>query len=400
LKAAVLAGLCCAVSLATSAHDFDLSVDLRAISSHGQTSYLNGGLGKLRFDEAHDGLRLGSLRLGYRGDITDSLHLTAEAFAYGDHDVNPLDLTELQLSWRPVPASLWRTELKLGAFYPAISLENRMRGWRSPYSISFSAINSWIGEELRTIGAEYNLDWLGQQSGSNFDLGFSAAVFGWNDPAGVVMGMRGWSLHDRQSTLFGRVGRQGQGVVDGRKLFYDDIDGRAGFHFGASARFRGLLEARLMHYDNRGDPAAEAPAIDDYAWRTRFDAFGLRYTPDERWTAIWQYLRGSTAAGEPVPPNDWRYDAQFLLLSWRHGSHRLTARYDDFSMRQLVSYFGAPNHDRGHAQTYAWLYDVNAQWSLALEALQIDSNLRWRSWLGAPQIAHERQLQLALRYEM
>jgi len=400
LKGAALAGLCCAVSLATSAHDFDLSVDLRAVSSRGQTSYLNGGLGKLRFDQTHDGLRLGSLRLAYRGDITDSLHLTAEAFAYGDQDVNPLDLTELHLSWRPVPKSLWRTELKLGAFYPAISLENRMRGWRSPYSISFSAINSWIGEELRTIGGEYNLDWLGQQSDSNFNLGFTAAVYGWNDPAGVVMAMRGWSLHDRQSTLFGRVGRYGQGVIDGRKLFYDDIDGRAGFYLGASARFRGLLEARLMHYDNRGDPAAEAPAIDDYAWRTRFDAFGLRYTPDEHWTAVWQYLRGSTAAGAPVPPNDWRFDSQFLLLSWRHGRHRLTARYDDFSMQQRVSYFGALNDDRGHAQTYVWLYDINPRWSIALESLQIDSDLHSRSWLGEPQIAHERQLQLALRYDL
>ena len=197
-----------AVLPAVNAHEFDVSLDVRAVSSStDQASFLNGGGGKLRFDENHDGLRLGSLRLGYRGDLTDTVHLTAEAYAWGDHDDNPIDLTELFVAWRPIPHSLFRHEFKLGAFYPAISLENRMAGWRSPYSLSTSAINTWVGEELRTIGLEYNLAWLRQQEGHALNLGFDAAVFGWNDPAGVVVAQRGWALHDRQTTLFGRLGR-------------------------------------------------------------------------------------------------------------------------------------------------------------------------------------------------
>ena len=47
--------------------------------------------------------------------------------------------------------------MKAGAFFPTISLENDDIGWTSPYTLSASAINTWIGEELRTIGTEGTL---------------------------------------------------------------------------------------------------------------------------------------------------------------------------------------------------------------------------------------------------
>lgn len=396
----LLIALALLAALPAAAADFDFSADLRAVGASGQTSYLNGGLGKLRFDEDHDGLRLGSLRFGYRANPSETLRFTAEVFAYGDHDVNAIDLTELVLSWRPVPHSLWRSELKAGAFYPPISLENRMRGWRSPYSISFSAINTWIGEELRTIGLEYNLDWLGQQQGHDFNFGLTAAAYGWNDPAGIVIALRGWAVHDRQTTLFGRVGRTGQGVIDGRTLFYDDIDRKPGYYAGATAGWRGVLELRALRYDNRADPAAEAPAIDDYAWHTVFDSFGLRWTPDERWTLIAQSLRGHTAAGDVPPPNYWTFDSWFVLGSWQRGAHRATLRYDDFSMQQRVTHFPGYNSDDGNALTAAYQYQIGERWNATVEWLRIDSTLASRRWLGAPAAANERQWQLSLRYDL
>jgi hypothetical protein len=382
------------------AHDFDLSVDLRAVSVSGQPSYLRGGGGKLRFDDDQEGLQLGYVRVGYRGDFTDTLRLTAEALAYGAGDVHALDLTELFLTWRPVPRSIWRSELKLGAFYPAISLENRMRGWRSPYSLSPSAINTWVGEELRTIGAEYNLDWLGQTAGGPFNLGVTAALYGWNDPAGVIVGLRGWSLHDRQTTLFNRVGQWQRGIIDGRTLFYDDIDGRVGYYAGVTGNYRGALEVRVLHYDNRGDPAIAAPVIDDYVWETIFNSIGWRWTPNDKWTVIWQRLQGYTYAGPQLPPNSWSFDAQFLLASLKHGAQRFTARYDQFAMQQSVSYFGSLNADDGDALTLAYDYQLNQRWNLAVEALRLDSKLNARRRVGAPPHAREEQLQLALRFEL
>jgi hypothetical protein len=378
--------------------DVDVSLDLRMVQSRGETSYLNGGLGKLRFDPDHDGLRLGLLRLGLRTPITDTLGVTLEAVTWGDHDANPLDLTEAMLTWRPVPQNVWRSELRVGAFYAPISLENRMRGWRSPYTLSASAINTWVGEELRTIGAEYNLDWLGALEGHDFEAGLTAAVYGWNDPAGIVLAVRGWSVHDRQTTLFGRVGQPGQGLTDGRTLFYDDIDHRVGFYGGGTLKWRGLVELRALRYDNRGDPAIRAPAIRDWAWHTRFNSVGVRVTPDDHWTIIWQGMRGITEA--QLPTNTWYFDSHFLLASWQHGAHRLSARAERFSTDHAVTTFGIRNSDRGSAWTAAWTWEFTPRTSLVVESLWIRSELPLRVAVAAPVSASEHQLQLALRLEL
>lgn len=398
---AIAAGLAAGAPL--HAYEFDLGLDVRAVSaSTNQSSFLYGGGGSLRFDEQHDGLRLGSVHLGFRGNLTDTLRVTADAFAYGDHDVNPIDLTELFLAWRPIPDSLFRHELKLGAFYPAISLENRMSGWRTPYSLTPSAINTWIGEELRTIGAEYSLDWLGQQDGHALNLGFNAAVFGWNDPAGTIIAQRGWAMHDRQSSLFGRlgVGASGSGLVNGHTLFYDEIDGRAGYYAGVNAKYRDTLELRALHYDNRGDPATFSPAINDGAWLTRFNSFGVRFTPDDAWTVMWQQLSGETYFGAPAPANYFEFDSSFILASWQHHAHRLTVRFDDFESSQETTNYFFNIDSRGHALTVAWLYELNPHLTLIAESLRIKSDLSDRVWVGTPTAADERQLQLALRYEL
>ena len=112
----LLSFLACAL-LSTAARadtDFDLTLDLRAVTSRGLPSYLNGGLGKLRFDPAHDGLRLGQLRLAVRTPVTDTLAFTAEATTWGDHDKQDLDLIEAVFDWRPLPNSLWRSNVRAG----------------------------------------------------------------------------------------------------------------------------------------------------------------------------------------------------------------------------------------------------------------------------------------------
>ena len=140
-------------------------------------------------------------------------------------DRHIIDVTEAWLEWRPVPQSAWRSNLKIGAFYPPVSLEHRAPGWSNPYTLSSSALNTWVGEELRTIGVGYEIEHLGQQSGSAFDFGLNAAVFGWNDPAGVVVAFRGFAMHDRQTPLFGRIGTYAYGGPEQRVIFAE-IDRR------------------------------------------------------------------------------------------------------------------------------------------------------------------------------
>src|SRR5579863_9227145 len=95
-SAAALALLTLALSNRVSAavNDFDATIDLRAIASNGERSYLDGGLGLLRFDEHHQGLRVGEFRVGYLGQYANLLHVTVEAVSYADHDRLPIDLTE------------------------------------------------------------------------------------------------------------------------------------------------------------------------------------------------------------------------------------------------------------------------------------------------------------------
>lgn len=392
-----------------AASDFDWSIDLRAVSSNGEQSRLDGGLGKLRFDSDHDGLRLGEVRAGLRTDLGETTRLVAEAVAYGDHDVNVIDLTEFYVDWRPIPHSAWRSRVKAGAFYPEISLENRMRGWGSPYTLSYSAINTWIGEELRTIGAEYSLDWLGRSNGHGFDVSFNLAAFGWNDPAGTVLAADGWGFTDRQDTLFGRFNNGGYPNTQ-RTLFYDDMDKRAGYHFGISANYRGLLELRALHYDNRADLAPYSATINDTTWETYFDSLGARYTPTGQLTLIGQWLHGRTYAGLGPPPNAWSFDSEFLLASWQQRAMRYSARYDRFASQQTASNFldfvgGKYYGDRGHAWTVAAERRFGEHWSAIVEGLYVQSWVAQRTiqseygGLEIPANASERQWQLALRYQ-
>ena len=47
-----------------------------------------------------------------------------------------VDLTEAYLEYRPYPRAGFRSRVRLGAFYPPMSLENRATGWETPYTIT------------------------------------------------------------------------------------------------------------------------------------------------------------------------------------------------------------------------------------------------------------------------
>jgi hypothetical protein len=408
LSGALAAALLVAPLVATpvAADDFYAVIDLRAVASDGERSFLNGGLGELRYDDQHEGLRLGSVSLGYHHDFFEIVHFTADAVAYGDHDRSPLDLTEFYAEVRPYPWDSWRSRLKLGVFYAPISLENRLPGWRSAYSLSPSAINSWIGEELRTIGAEYDLDWLGRQRGHDWELGLTAAGYSWNDYSGELISTSGWSITDRQTTLFGRIGEPGVGPVPGLREFHRDADQRLGYYAGGSAKYLDALELRVLHYDNRANPNTFSYGLNDFAWRTKFDSAGLRWTPDGDWTVIAQWLGGTTVEGDSgfntaqlTDYYAYEFHAAFMLVSWQRGPDRLSARYDIFEMHQTQS-DDLFNNDRGHAWTLAYERELNKSWSLVLEALQIDSSLAARVQIGEPVAAVERELQLAVRLQL
>jgi hypothetical protein len=392
--AVVVAGLL--VSSLTARAEVQASLELRLIESDGRDSFMDGGLGKLRYDADDDAAQLGRARLAWRGGIGGNWHASVDLSAWSFDDHNAVDTTEAWLEWRPVPRSAWRSNVKVGAFYAPISLEHRAPGWSNPYTISSSALNTWVGEELRTIGIGYELARQGIVAGGRFDYGAQVALFGWNDPAGVIVAFRGFALHDYQTPLFGRIGTFASGGREQRVIFHE-IDERPGFHAGAWVRNDLGFELRALRYDNRGDPAVEEPSIDDYAWDTRFNSLGLRYDGPRGAALIAQWLDGITRATSN-PRFTWYFDAWFVLVSQSFGAHRLSARYDDFSTHQTTRHSPAPwRREGGEAVTVGWTWRLNSHLEMAAEWLRVDSSNSIRTRLGELPDAVEKIMQLALR---
>lgn len=387
--------LCAAAGVSHA--EVEASLDLRLIDSNGPTSFIDGGWGKLRFDADDDGLNLGRARFAWRGSPGGNWHANVDLSAWSLDDHHIIDVTEAWLEWRPVPQSAWRSNVKIGAFYAPISLENRAPGWTNPYTISNSALNTWVGEELRTIGVGYELEHLGQATGSAFDFGVNAAVFGWNDPAGIVIALRGFAMHDRQTPVFGRIGSYAYGGPD-QRVEFAEIDHRPGYHVGGYVKHDSGVEVNGLHYDNRADPSVYMPSIQDYAWHTRFDTLGLRYDGARGTTLISQWMYGKTAAG-PGAGNEWDFETWFVLLAQTVGNHRFAARYDDFSTYQLASVWPGPlSEDEGHAVTLGWTWQVHEHLEIAAEWLEIHSDYTQRVVLGQPTQLDEHLLQLAVRF--
>ncbi len=386
---------------------FTFRIDLRGVAAAGLPSYLQGGGGKLRFDDDHDGLRIGRIFLDYRGRLTETLTAHATLNTYGDHDNNPVDITEMYLDWRPYPSGAWRWRAKLGAFYPPISLENRAAGWSSAYTLSSAAINTWFGEEFRTIGAEATVTWLGSQVNGSGDFSLIGGLYDYNDDVGLLLSFRGWSVNDRQTPLFGRLhfipifflSPPPDAKFRPGFEFFHRIDDRLGYYVGAEWKRADAITLRAMHYDNRGDLSK---FYYDFDWLTRFNSLGARFELPRNWTLIGQWIEGATYAGlnpDGSAQYDLEFDSWFALASKHIGAHRVSLRFDDFGTRQKAG-AGFRNWDDGYAWTLAWLYDVNPRWQVALESLWIDSKLTGRVQLGEPVNASERQVQLAVRYTL
>ena len=261
-----ISALLLAVTFAGAAKAWDLTddltingyLDLRAVAPTSPQSWLHGGLGKYRYGGQQkfgtEGVLQADASLGRLG--LDGVHLVSVLRADPDTP-SVVDALETYLRYDNLAGDIgW--SVKAGAFFPTISLENDDLGWTSPYTLTPSAINSWIGDELRTIGSEGTLRWK-----SDFGvLSLTGALTCCNDPAGVLIADRGWALDDRPFGLFERERIPDQTLrifrapVPGRTGMFEEIDGRVGWYAGAAWQMPGIIKLTATRYDNEGDPAA------------------------------------------------------------------------------------------------------------------------------------------------
>jgi hypothetical protein len=387
-----------ALPMSAAAIDWEASLDLRLVNSDAPRSYMDGGFGSVRYDSEDGALQLGRARLALTQQLGETWNVHLDASMWDDLDAHPVGLTEAYLQYRPYPHSGFRLRIKAGAFYAPISLENRTSGWESPYTLSYSAIDSWLATELRTVGTEAQLEWLGSRSGHMFDFSVTGAVFGWNDGAGAVLAGNGFVLTDRQTPLGGRVGQPGVPPLKGIKPFRE-IDDRAGGYAALEARYLDRLVLRVLRYDNRADPTALDTVSHVIAWHTRFTSAGARLETADGWTGIVQWLDGRTDIAPPGIALAWPFRSAYVLVGKRFGRHMLSLRYDDFRVEAQGS--DGDGTQNGRAFTAAYLFDLSAHWRVALEWLRVeDSSYNRADLTGASPYVAQSQLQLSVRYAL
>ena len=398
-RGAIIAGVTLMFIVAMTrvhATEWDVSLDMRLVAADAPTSFPDGGLGILRYGNNRDGVQLGRARFALSQELGDLVTLKVDASAWGQHDRNPVDATEAYLQLHPYPFGEWRARVKLGAFYAPLSLENRAEGWESPYTLSSSAMDSWVAQELRTIGTELKLEWLGTHSGHDFDAGAAVGVFGWNEGAGTALPNSGFTITDWQGSLFGRVGRASSpnGAVDE----YHQFDKRAGTYLGLDVHYLDRVTLEGLHYDNHANPSSEDVVTGAYGWQTRFDTVGLRAENDSGWTAIVQWMAGQTfVAPEGLGLLGWDFVTRYALVSKRSGGSTFSARYDDFKVYAEQAF--PIGNQGGHALTLAYRFEPNPRWRLTLEWVRARGFQENRAIdAGEAPFATQSNVQVAIRY--
>lgn len=376
-------------------------LDGRLVAAPGESSWTRGGLGKTRYGEGSDGLRFGGAALVGTAQLSPQL-LALASVQWQRTGGSGVDALEAWLRWRPVSTTRWRGAVQVGAFFPPISLENDAVGWTSPWTLTPSAINSWIGEELRVIGAEGRIEHRGERA----TWEFRGALFQRNDPAGNLLAIRGWSLSDRTYGLGSRLREPDAYLRDESEdppRSYDPFR-RIGHAWGdyvqLSWRAQGSGRVSLTHYDNHADPTAWKPYAGGdrlYAWRTRFWSLGATAdTGPVTWIA--QGMVGDTTV-EPAMNLTFttRYRAAFLLAGWNRGAWRPALRLDHFSTRDASGSAGERSGEHGNAFTAALNWRPRDWLRLTAEALYIDSTRTERADYGLPTRTRHTQVQLSAR---
>ena len=413
LPAAVAAFLCAAPLEAAGTPETGLltayaNLDLAA--ADGPRSWLDrrnglGGVGKARFGNRDgNGLRvrpyITEAGLVVQPDFGWALSGLVSVVAQHGQD-KAIDVSEAYLRWRPLPLGGVRLNVRAGIFYPPISLEHGGGEWPVIETVTPSAINSWVGEEVKVGGVEATLSgMIGEHR-----LSLTGAAFELNDTAGTLLTFRGWALHDEKATLFGfqplpvmNAFMRGAQAHQTRPMI--DLDHRIGWYAKAAWAPPGPFQVQYFHYDNRADPQAFDAGL-QWGWRTRFDHLGATLDLDGRTRLTAQAIDGTTVMGYPGAGHvrwiDMRYRSAFLLATRQLAKGSVSGRIEAFATRNHGSVVLSDDDETGWAATAAMRWPLMRHATLLGEALHIRS--RRDAFAREGQDPHQNQdiLRLTLR---
>ncbi len=382
-------------------------LDGRFIATGTEASWLDGSLGKGRYGgDGKDSatlLRLAQSSVLLSTSLTESLsaraHINIDAEPDRNLDRYRIDVIEAVAAYRFILTPSMRLRFRGGIFIPPVSLENTDPAWTSPYSITASAINSWIGEEVRTTGVETSWTW----SETGNEIVARGALFWQNDPAASLLAWRGWALQDRQTAYNDRLPLAPIPAISPDGLFpkqprfvepFREVDGRPGYYAGFTWIRRGV-ELSALYYDNRAIPEKFDGV--QYGWQTNFLHAGAHVNLPGNFQVIAQYMKGNTVMGFGKMV-DIDFYSWFLLATIEQGRHRWTIRMDQFDVEDRDQYRLQDNNDEdGWAFLAAWILNTGENHRFAIEYLWIKSDRPVRAALNLPVRSSDTALQASFR---
>lgn len=287
--------------------------------------------------------------------------------------------------------------------WPPVSLEHEGADWHVRDSITPSAINSWIGEEVRPVAAEASL---------GFNLGehkfrATAALIAANDTSGTLLTFRGWALDDRSTLAFRAqpLPPLESSIAAFQAPFtHPLLDVSPGFArrpgYYAKLAWQPPLPLRieLFRYDNDADPQA-VQSQKEWGWRTWFNNVGVVADLGSGATLRAQALQGRTRMGYVDAGRRWidnRFSSAFVMLTRPFGSIGLSGRLEVFGTKNHGSVVDDEYDDKGWAAMVAAKRDW-AHFTALVELLHVSSRREDREAVGLEPRQVQNQLQIEVR---
>ena len=384
---------------------FEISGDVRLVAVDGEKSWVDGGFGKLRSGSDGDlkvQPQLGNATLVWRPQFTWSLGATVVGMVEGGQRTQA-GLSQAYLSFRPMRSTKLAFSARAGLMWPPVSLEHEGADWHVRDSITPSAINSWIGEEVKPVAAEATL----AANLGDHKLRATAALIAANDTAGTLLTFRGWALHDRTTLAFNRQPLPPLGDFVDLQAPYThpllDVGRGFGSHIGYYAKLAWQppvpVRVEFFRYDNRANPEEATDVGPEWGWRTRFNNLGLVADLGSGTELKSQAMQGTTRMGFPEPVRRWideRFRSAYVMLTHRAGAITLSARADAFDTRNRGSLWDDEYDEHG----WSGMLAAKREWAHVtglVELLHIWSNNPAREEIGEPERQRQTQLQAEVR---
>ncbi len=383
---------------------------MRLTATDGEQSWTQGGFGKTRYGGDVSGLavkyRFAEADLVWQPRFTWSLSGTVVGTAQGGSKIEP-GLSEAYLSWKPLSGGAIRLSARAGLMWPPVSLEHSEPEWAVSESITPSAINSWIGEEVKVVGTELT---AAARLGDS-KIAVTGGLFDMNDTAGTVLAYRGWALHDRKAMIFranplpplnGFIAniqpRDSHPVLE--------VDGgymkRPGWYAKLAWDLPVPVHVEAIHYDNDSSPTSKTEYM-EWGWRTKFDNIGLVASVLPETQLRMQGMSGSTLMGWVMAGHhlvDMRFRSGYALLTHYFDKGSVSARIEGFNTRNRGSVLDATDDEDGWSAMLAGRRTLGKHVTALAEALYVESSkdAQQRAGLGPDQSSTQLQMSLRVRW--